>query len=164
MRMYVCLYVCIIRILVCIYVCMYDSRIWHFLCDRLFTEISRVELVSRTFLKTGNRYERFTRIHASPLSFIYNVYTMNLELKFIHWAIYNSPYVLRPVDDQNGGRFKHPLEYFRSIRSFCSSTRYFCLGDFRSSNNIIYKPSFVSRWAPKVLFTSSRGPYVKHSI
>lgn len=150
----------------CMYICMY---VWITYLALLMWSIIYRDFARRTRIEKVSRQDResIRTVHAnsrSPLSFIYNVYTMNLELKFIHWAIYNSPYILRPVDDQNGGHFKHPLEYFPSIRSFCSSTRYFCLGDFRSSNNIIYKPSFVSRWAPKVLLTSSRGPYVKHSI
>ena len=82
------------------FVCM-SHVFWHFLCDRLFTEI-RVDLVSKRCRINQRERRRFsiglrwrydtnesTRIHAS-LSCIYNVYTMNLELKFIHWAIYNS--------------------------------------------------------------------------
>ena len=107
MRMYVCMYVCMYNTYTCMYVymyvCMYDSRIWHFLCDRLFTEISRVELVSRTLLdKTGNRYERFTRIHAPPfllfIMFIQWIWNWNLytELFTIHLTSY-VPWTIKTV-------------------------------------------------------------------
>lgn len=53
-----------------------------YVIDYLQRYFASFEIVSRTLTdeSTGNRYER----ESTLLRVIYNVYTMNLELKFIH--------------------------------------------------------------------------------